>query len=70
MIGGGLDRRMMHHVFSLAAMHGFQSIIVQGDPHAEPLYASMGLDRIGLTPSGSLSGRMLPVLSIKVAVPG
>jgi hypothetical protein len=40
---------------------------LEADPGAEPFYLAMGARRCGSVPSGSIPGRLLPVLEIAVA---
>jgi hypothetical protein len=46
---------------------GFERITLEADPGAEPFYLAMGARRCGSTPSGSIPGRLLPVLEMAIA---
>jgi hypothetical protein len=35
-------------------------------PNAEGFYRKMGAERVGETPSGSIPGRMLPLMQVRV----
>ncbi|WP_067619878.1 hypothetical protein [Alicyclobacillus acidiphilus] len=37
-------------------------LTIRPDPNAEPFYLAMGAQRVGEVPSGSIPGRMLPLL--------
>lgn len=41
---------------------GLSSLLIDADPNAEGFYLRMGAERVGEVPSGSISGRMLPLL--------
>ncbi|GAA3012924.1 GNAT family N-acetyltransferase [Streptosporangium longisporum] len=66
-IGRGVGRRLFEHAVATAADLGFERLTIDADPNAEPFYLAMGAVRIGATPSGSVPGRMLPLLAITVA---
>ncbi|MGH3486300.1 MAG: GNAT family N-acetyltransferase [Actinopolymorphaceae bacterium] len=66
-IGQGVGRRLYHHVTAAARELGFTRVTLDADPYAEPFYLAMGAIRIGLTPSGSISGRELPLLEVSLA---
>ncbi|MFB9830721.1 GNAT family N-acetyltransferase [Actinoallomurus acaciae] len=61
-IGTGVGRRLWEHVVEQARTAGFQTLLIEADPHAEGFYLAMGAQRIGTTPSGSIPGRQLPLL--------
>lgn len=65
-IGSGLGRALWEHAMKSAAASGFTSLNIDADPNAEGFYIKMGAKLIGYTPSGSIEGRMLPLLSIDV----
>ncbi|GIH74728.1 GNAT family N-acetyltransferase [Planobispora longispora] len=66
-IGRGVGRRLFEHVTTTAAALGFARLTIDADPNAEPFYLAMGAARIGVTPSESVPGRMLPLLAITIA---
>ncbi|MGI9334928.1 MAG: GNAT family N-acetyltransferase [Gammaproteobacteria bacterium] len=72
LIGTGYGQALMVHAMRTAVRGGARRIIVQSDPHAEPFYLSTGARRIGERASGSVPGRMLPLLAIDLesAMPG
>lgn len=66
-IGRGIGRRLFEHVTASARILGFKRLNIDADPHAEPFHLAMGATRIGFTPSGSIPGRILPLLRITLA---
>lgn len=65
-IGRGFGRTLWNHAMAKAEELGFESLTIDADPNAEPFYAAMGAVRIGEMPSGSIEGRMLPLLRVDV----
>lgn len=61
-IGKGIGRALWAHMIDTAKQHGLKSFTIDSDPYAEPFYIKMGAEKIGETPSGSISGRFLPLL--------
>ncbi|MFI0817832.1 GNAT family N-acetyltransferase [Streptomyces sp. NPDC021098] len=61
-IGLGVGRLLYGHVLRTAGRLGFTRLTIDADPYAEPFYLAMGARRIGAAPSGSIPGRMLPLL--------
>jgi N-acetylglutamate synthase-like GNAT family acetyltransferase len=61
-MGRGLGRVMMNRALARARQSGFRRLLVQSDPHAEAFYAAMGFTRVGVRPSDSIAGRVLPVM--------
>lgn len=57
-LGSALYRAALEHARRL----GFTTLDIHSDPHAEPFYMHMGAKKIGDIPSGSISGRTLPLL--------
>jgi GNAT superfamily N-acetyltransferase len=64
-IGRGLGRLLYRHVLDRARELGFERLTIDADPHAEPFYLAMGARRIGESPSGSIPGRVLPMLEAR-----
>lgn len=62
-IGQGLGRKLFDWATSFALTRGARSLSIDSDPFAEPFYARMGAVRVGIVPSGSVPGRVLPRLS-------
>jgi len=65
-IGTGLGRLMWRDAMATAAAAGFESLEIAAEPNAEGFYRKMGAERVGETPSGSVPGRMLPLMRIGV----
>ncbi|MFE3487315.1 MULTISPECIES: GNAT family N-acetyltransferase [Streptomyces] len=63
-IGRGVGRRLFTHTVDEARRLGFTRLTIDADPNAEPFYRAMGAVRIGVTPSGSVAGRDLPLLQV------
>jgi len=61
-IGSGAGRRLFEHAAAQARALGARTMHIEADPNAEAFYLHMGARRIGATPSGSIPGRMLPLL--------
>lgn len=68
-IGTGVGHRLWQHAMTTARRAGFVTLRIGADPGAEGFYRAMGAQRIGVTPSGSIPGRMLPLLQIQVPQP-
>ena len=65
-IGSGIGRQLWTHAISSARTRGFAHLMIDADPNAEGFYLRMGAERVGETPSGSIPGRVLPVLQVNV----
>lgn len=61
-IGRGYGRRLWTDAVAAARAAGFDALTVHADPYAEGFYLAMGAERVGEIPSGSLPGRVLPLL--------
>ncbi len=64
-IGTGLGRVLWDHAMAAAAEAGYEHLDIDAEPFAEGFYLNMGAERIGESPSGSIPGRMLPLLRVK-----
>ncbi len=62
MIGTGLGKILWNHLEGRARATGCEMIYLEADPFARPFYEHMGMKAVGETPSGTLPGRMLPVM--------
>ncbi len=65
-IGSGLGRRMWQHAVAAAQQAGFAALSIDAEPFAEGFYRAMGAERVGVTESGSVPGRVLPRLRFRV----
>lgn len=63
-IGQGVGRLLFEHARAQARRLRFGRLTIDADPNAEPFYTAMGAVRIGVTPSGSVPGRELPLLEL------
>jgi len=61
-IGAGHGRRLWRHMVASARHRGYQHVYIHSDPHAEGFYRAMGAHRVGEVESGSIEGRLLPLL--------
>ncbi len=62
-MGRGAGRQLFVHASQTAAGLGFDSLLIESDPHAEGFYLAMGATRIGERRSSS--GRSLPLLRMR-----
>jgi hypothetical protein len=65
-IGSVLGRVMWQDAMAAAAAAGYEYLEIEAEPNAEGFYRNMGAERVGETPSGSIPGRMLPLMRVKV----
>ena len=56
----GIGRMLFQWACNEARANGAKRLIVESDPYAAPFYRRMGARDVGLAPSGSIPGRMLP----------
>ncbi len=62
----GIGRKLWEHLRHTAQSLNVKTISIDAEPHAENFYRAMGAERVGLTPSGSIPGRFLPLLQLTV----
>ncbi len=60
--GSGVGSRLFETAVETARSAGATRLEIEADPHAEDWYLSRGAVRIGEAPSGSIPGRVLPLL--------
>jgi GNAT superfamily N-acetyltransferase len=65
-MGRGIGRALFEHAVRLAKEQGFVRILIDSDPFARSFYERMGAAMIGETPSGSIPGRMLPLMEYRL----
>ena len=58
----GVGKALFDWAIAAARELGASRMIIEADPDAAPFYRSLGARDIGLAPSGSIAGRMLPKL--------
>jgi GNAT superfamily N-acetyltransferase len=63
-IGQGVGGAVFAHLTATAGALGFHRLTIAADPNAEPFYLAKGAVRIGGVPSGSVPGRILPLLAL------
>lgn len=61
-IGSGVGQALFEWSCGVARDGGAQGLMIDSDPYAAPFYRQMGARDIGLAPSDSIPGRMLPML--------
>ena len=69
-IGSGIGRALMADLVERARVAGFVRLSIDADPNAESFYLAQGAVRVGATPSGSIPGRVLPLLELDLAAGG
>ena len=65
-IGKGIGKMLIKHAKEQAGKLGIETIVIHGDPNAEPFYAAIGGIPCGTRESGSIPGRQLPLFMIKL----
>lgn len=68
-IGIGVGRRLWQHAMEAAHTAGFMVLRIEAEPFAEGFYLAMEAERVGETPSGSIPGRVLPLLRFRLMRP-
>ena len=62
--GRGVGRALLVEAMQVARDLGFHALLIHSDPHAEAFYLRHGATRVGEVPSGSIPGRVLPLLRL------
>lgn len=65
-MGLGVGRRLFEHMREAARAAGFRAVGWAADPNAVPFYEAMGGRHVGVTPSGSIPGRTLPLMELRL----
>lgn len=60
----GIGRALWQSVLRASYEQGLDHLSLCSDPAAVPFYEAMGFTHIGHRPSGSIAGRMLPLMRI------
>jgi GNAT superfamily N-acetyltransferase len=63
---GGVGKALFGWATDKATSMGADNLVIEADPDAAPFYRGRGAQDCGLTPSGSIPGRMLPKLVKKL----
>ena len=63
----GIGAWLFDDALTAARAGGAVRVQIEADPHAEEFSEHRGARRIGLAPSGSIPGRMLPLLEVDLA---
>jgi GNAT superfamily N-acetyltransferase len=65
-IGTGVGGQLMRHAIDLARVLGLRTLTIDADPNAEAFYRHAGAVRVGSVASGSVPGRELPRLELRI----
>ena len=60
--GMGAGRRLIDWATTEAHRQGASELHIEADPNAEAFYLRSGAHRVGAAPSGSIPGRMIPLM--------
>lgn len=63
-IGKGIGKVLFEHAVAQALAQNVNAIDIHSDPNAEAFYLAMGAERIGEQASGSIPGRVLPLMRV------
>jgi len=66
-IGRGHGARLFDWAVAEARARGAERITIEADPGAAPFYESRGARIVGEAPSGSIPGRVLPLLELSLS---
>ena len=64
--GQGVGTALMAAFLGACREKGLTKVMVDADPNAEAIYARLGYRTIGLTPSASIPGRLLPRMELRI----
>lgn len=65
-LGRGVGRALLAALVTTARNEGFERLAIDADPYAEAFYLAHGAVRVGEVASGSVPGRVLPQLELRV----
>ena len=65
----GVGRALWETIRDAARVRGWQRLTLDADPAAVGFYEAMGFHIIGESPSGSIPGRMIPLMAIDLTPP-
>lgn len=66
-MGRGVGRALIEAASAHFAGHGIEALVTAADPHAEAFYHNVGFATVGEEPSGSIPGRILPIVRRQLA---
>ncbi len=66
-IGAGVGAMLFRAASEIARREGFRRLLIHSDPNAVPFYMRQGARQVGEVPSGSIPGRLLPLLELDLA---
>lgn len=61
-IGKGIGKALFEHATAYSKEQGYKQLTINSDPNAEEFYLAAGAVRIGQEKSGSIAGRLLPIV--------
>ncbi|MFE9576471.1 GNAT family N-acetyltransferase [Nocardia sp. NPDC006044] len=67
-IGTGVGTALFRHALDTARRAGFERLVIEADPNAEPFYRAVGASGIGTVESGSIPGPDLPLMEVSTAL--
>ncbi len=62
----GVGQALFAWALDTARALGASRMVIEADPDAAPFYRRLGAREVGLVPSGSIAGRMLPKLVLEL----
>ncbi|MDF1730105.1 MAG: GNAT family N-acetyltransferase [Minwuia sp.] len=65
--GMGAGRRLIDWAMTEAGLQGASELHIEADPNAEAFYLRSGAHRVGAAPSGSIPGRMIPLMILPLS---
>ena len=65
-MGKGVGRVLLDWAIQTARDQHADKLIIEADPSAEPFYLKQGAVHVGEVPSGSIAGRVLPLMHIRL----
>lgn len=64
MRGHGIGKLLWRKLLERALFHGLDRVRLDADPNAVRFYESIGFEKIGESPSGSIEGRFIPHMKL------
>ena len=68
-IGAGVGRMLFNRCRDEALTRGAEKMTIEADPNAASFYERMGAVMTSTVPSGSIPGRFLPLLTLRLSEP-